>query len=96
MSEAAYRRLIERNRERVAGTKGEQPRQEYRKTSEPPRYEPRQGGVSTDDLSLADAYAQLALAIRRGDAARAAELQDHIDSLLERMKNQEAEWRNKR
>jgi protein-arginine kinase activator protein McsA len=42
---------------------------------------------SADEYALADAHAQLAHAIRRGDTARAAELQDHINSLMKRKHN---------
>jgi hypothetical protein len=46
----------------------------------PPPEEPpaTRENVSMDDLSLADAYAQLAVAIRRGDAKRTSELQEWI------------------
>lgn len=85
LSEKAYDEMRRRNRERVGSKQSSPP------PPPPPRQPPGAQGTeewgSVDDLSLADAYAQLALAIRRGDTARAAELQNHIDSLLKR-KNQ--------
>jgi len=44
------------------------------------RTPPRDDEPNVQELALADTYAQLALAIRRGNTARAVELQDHIDA----------------
>jgi len=53
--------------------------------SPPPEEEPEEERQpSIDDLGLADAYHQLAIAIRRGNTQRAAELQEYIDSYLKR------------
>jgi len=70
--------------------KKEQPKAKAKPGTPPPEDEP-----SIDDLALADAYAQLALAIRRGNTARAAELQDHIDGLQKRTKSDgfDTDWK---
>jgi hypothetical protein len=86
LSEAAYEEMRRRNRERVGA------RQQHTHRQRPPRPGPTakkpppetRPWTQQDDLALADAYAQLALAIRRGNAKRAAELQDHIDDFLDR------------
>ena len=95
MSEEAYQALLRRNVERVSGEQRqrEQPRQEQpkydarqeqpRQQEEPPEQPPPKW-MQADDLALADAYAQLAVAVRRGDTKRAAELREHIDDLLDR------------
>lgn len=93
MSDAAYQQLIQRNRERVSGQQHQRPAAPP-PPPRPPNDQDTREGVTMDDLSLADAYAQLALAIRRGDRKREAELQDHIDSFKKR--TQEDDWRNKR
>jgi hypothetical protein len=56
----------------------------------PPEQEPERQTVSVDDLGLADAYAQLAVAIRRGNTKRAQELQDYIASFLKRTQGPES------
>src|SRR3712207_8144411 len=43
-----------------------------------------EGMSQSDQMALADAYQQLALAVRRQNFQRAAELQSHINSLLQR------------
>jgi hypothetical protein len=50
----------------------------------PPPNEEKPGEPNIDELAVADAYAQLALAIRRGNTKRAQELQDHIAGLITR------------
>jgi len=73
MSQVQYMALRAANRQRYAYI-----------PPPPPSPEENPDAVSMDDMSLADAYAQLAIAIRRGNAAQAAELQDHINSTLQR------------
>jgi hypothetical protein len=77
MSTEQYRDLRVANSKRYAD--GEPP-----PPPAPPEPEENRDRVSIDDLSLADAYAQMALAIRRGNTARAAELQGHINSFRQR------------
>lgn len=84
MSDGAYERMMQKNREKVSGGTQQPPPPPGAGRAPPPPPPPGQEWGPTDDLSLADAYAQLALAIRRGDTKRAAELQDHINSLLKR------------
>jgi len=89
MTEAAYQALLRRNKERVSGGT----RQQQRPSPPPPEAPGPPGGTTewteADDQALADAYAQLALAIRRKDAKRAKELQEHIDALLRRKHSHE-------
>ena len=98
MSTEAYRQFTERNRRRVSGGQQEQRRQERQQQEtprqEPPRQDQSRYGESpeppphrwteADDLAMADALHQLAIAMRRKDAKRVAELREHIDDLEDR------------
>ena len=64
----------------------EPPRQDQSRYGENPQQEqqPPHRWTEADDLAMADALRQFALALSRKEAKRAAELQDHIDDLRDR------------
>jgi hypothetical protein len=77
MSEDAHKAFLRKNRARVSEQRPSAP-------PPPPPDEPAAEWTDADDQAPADALNQLALAIRRKDTKRAAELQAHIDGLLKR------------